>query len=396
MAENMRFFLTSIPLFVLSIVLLPAHSHAYGSGGHPGYSIQPGQANDRQETTLIDIRKMSRLQDIIKTLTTRQAIYIGESHQQYSHHIAQLDIIKALHKQHPDIAIGMEMFQQPFQQHLDAFIQGKITAREMLRRTEYFSRWGYDYRLYQPILEFARANKIPVIALNIEKEISTMVSKLGIDGLDKATRTKIPLEIDMSNQDYRQRLQQVYNQHPTRENDDFERFLQVQILWDESMASRVSAYLQQHPESKMVILAGTGHVAFGHGIPDRVSRRTAIDSAIIIPGDGEQVEPGIGDYIIYPRSASLPKRALMGILMGEDSQSGIAVKGLSDDSAAARAGIKKDDRILRINTAKITSRADVRLALLEMKPGDEITVLVNRSRLLLDDEKFELKLVLGP
>ena len=396
----MRFILITGLVIVFTIGLPPVNNHA-SPPNHDTANMLASHAGDsmseagHQETTLLDIRKMSRLDDIIKILETKRVIYVGENHQQYSHHIAQLDIIKAIHKAYPNIAIGMEMFQQPFQQHLDQFILGEITDKEMLKRTEYFTRWRFDYRLYQPILDYAHSNRIPVIALNIEKEITGKVGREGIDALDEEERVKIPAEIDTSNTSYRQRLEAVFQQHPHNENSNFERFLQVQLLWDEGMAARVAAYLQQNPDSKMIVLSGVGHVAFGDGIPDRVARRTAVDSAIVIPGDSAPVEPGIADFIIYPRSAALPPRALMGILMGNDSDQGIAVEGLSPGSAASTAGIKEGDRIVQINSNEITSRADVKLELLNLEPGDEISVLVTRPGLLWGDEQLQFTLELG-
>ena len=56
---------------------------------------------------------------------------------------------------HPRLAIGLEMFQRPFQPHLDDYVAGRIGIDELLARTEYFDRWRYDARLYAPIFEFA-------------------------------------------------------------------------------------------------------------------------------------------------------------------------------------------------------------------------------------------------
>ncbi|TNF97910.1 MAG: iron-regulated protein, partial [Gammaproteobacteria bacterium] len=133
------------------------------------------KATTYQPTSVLDIRKMSVLDDIIDELSKNRVVFVGEAHDQYSHHLVQLDIIKALYAREPNISIGMEMFQQPFQKYLDAFIGGELDERGMLIGTEYFDRWSFDYRLYRPILEFAHEQKIPVIALNIEKEITSKV-----------------------------------------------------------------------------------------------------------------------------------------------------------------------------------------------------------------------------
>ena len=98
-------------------------------------------------------------------------IYVGETHDRFSHHVMELEIIKDLHSRGKKIAIGMEMFQRPFQKVVDDYIEGRIDERAFLKGTEYFKRWGFDYNLYRPILLFARAEKIPVVALNQTQEM---------------------------------------------------------------------------------------------------------------------------------------------------------------------------------------------------------------------------------
>ena len=109
----------------------------------------------------------SSLQGIIPGLADKRVVFVGESHDRYDHHLAQLEIIRSLHALHPRLAIGMEAFQQPFQTVLDDYIAGRLSEREMLRDSEYYTRWRFDYRLYAPILRYAREHQLPVVALNL-------------------------------------------------------------------------------------------------------------------------------------------------------------------------------------------------------------------------------------
>jgi uncharacterized iron-regulated protein len=366
------------------------------ASGHAMHSTDQADIGHNLETPVLDIRTMSRLDDIIKVLSTKDVIHIGESHDQYSHHLAQLDIIMAIHAADPDLAIGMEMFQQPFQKYLDEFISGELGEQDMLRQTEYFTRWAYDYRLYKPILDFARENGIPIVALNIEKEITSKVGDVGIEGLDVEEKKKIPSDIDDSNTVYRQQLEKVFALHPQDKNSSFERFMQVQLLWDEGMAARVVGYLQQYPGRKMVVLAGSRHVAYGMGIPDRIRKRMPVDSAIVLPGDAAGIEPGIADFIIYPRSVKLSPAGLMGVFLGQANEDGVEATEVSANGAAARAGIEKGDRIYQINDEKIITTADIKIALMNMQPGEQVSVRVNRHRLLIGNQQLEFNFELGP
>jgi predicted metalloprotease with PDZ domain len=145
----------------------------------------------------------------------------------------------------------------------------------------------------------------------------------------------------------------------------------------------------------MVILAGMNHVAHGIGIPDRIKRRVAVDSAIVLPGDSVLLEPGIADFIIYPGKEELPPAGLMGIFLGEGGDSGVEAADVSPHGAAAKAGVEKGDTIYQINDTRITSRADIKLALLNKTPGDPVTVRVNRSHFLWGDQQMEITFKLG-
>ncbi len=138
---------------------------------------------------------------------------MGEYHDRFAHHNVQLQVIKSLHQKDPKLAIGMEMFQRPFQKTLDDYLGGAIDEREFLKQSEYFKRWVFDYNLYKPILDYARAEKIPVVALNLTREIVEKVSKSGMDALSDDEKKALPLQMDFSDDDYRGRLKQVFSQH---------------------------------------------------------------------------------------------------------------------------------------------------------------------------------------
>jgi len=111
------------------------------------------------------------LKQLVQEIKNNQVIYIGENHDNSSHHQIQLYIIKTLYNQNKRIAIGMEMFQSKFQDAVNDYIFENISEKEFLKKTEYNKRWGYDYSLYKPIIDFAKTNNIPVIALNIECDV---------------------------------------------------------------------------------------------------------------------------------------------------------------------------------------------------------------------------------
>jgi uncharacterized iron-regulated protein len=316
---------------------------------------------------------------VISQLANKRAVFIGEDHERYDQHLNQLEIIRRLHMEAPGHwTIDVEYFQRSFQPSLDAYIAGTISEREFLIKTEYFERWGYDYRLYRPIFEFAREEHIPIVALNAERELTDEIEKVGLDGLSPADRARLPQQIQEPDNDYRGRLRKAFEEHPGAASADFERFVQVQSVWDETMAQTVAGYLSAHPDKAMVVLAGAGHIVFGSGIPIRVQRRLPdVRIAILLPVDQPEDDSDGADYILVSSNVTLPPSGKMGITMNRSGV--VSIKTVSADSASAKAGLRAGDRILSIDGQAIHSFGDVQLALLGKEPGQHLSLRAERQ-----------------
>jgi uncharacterized iron-regulated protein len=255
-------------------------------------------------------------------------------------------------------------------------------------------RWRFDYRLYRPILSFAREHGIPVIALNIPKEITAKVSKEGIEGLTNEEKDRIPSDIDYSDDAYKERLKQVFASHPHKNEKGFERFMQVQLLWDEGMAAKAADYLQTNPNRQLVVLAGIGHLMYGSGIPQRVSRRVQAESAIILPAGEFPLDQNVADFLVQGGGELLTERGMLGIYM-LDSEDGVRVKDLVPEGAAIDAGVKEGDLILQVNGQPVRDVVDLKLILMDEPPGNLVTLHILRKNLLLKDKEIDLEFELG-
>ncbi|MEY6432473.1 ChaN family lipoprotein [Thioalkalicoccus limnaeus] len=346
-------------------------------------------------TRVVEVAAMPTLSTLVDRLVDRQVIFVGEAHDRYEDHLNQLAILRGLHARGKDLAIGAEFFQQPFQPALDAFIAGDISEEEMLRRTEYFVRWRFDYRLYRPILRFARDQGIPIIALNLDQELTQKVGQKGIAGLTDEERAQLPGDIDRGDDAYRDRLRAAFEAHSMLQDRDFEHFLEVQLLWDEGMASRAAGFLREHPEKTLVVLAGAGHVEYGHGIPDRLLRRLPVRAATLINGQRRELTEGLADYLLFPQRIELPRAGLLGVLLDDvPDKAGVRVSGFADDSGAKDAGIAERDRIVKVGDTLIEDYADIRIALIDRGPGHLVPVEVIRDRRRGDPERLQFDVTL--
>ncbi|HEY9622723.1 MAG TPA: ChaN family lipoprotein [Crinalium sp.] len=219
----------------------------------------------------------NRLSSVFTDLSQANVVYLGETHDNEADHLAQLQIIQELHHRNPHLAIGMEMFQRPFQSAIDAYLRGEITEDELRQQSEYDRRWGFPWENYAPILRFAKANQIPILALNTPTEVTRRAARKGLALLSVSDRQWIPpiSEIQLGSDAYRQFLRPLYDSFhdDVGSSDTFDSFFLAQVLWDETMADRVVTFLRANPEDRVIVLAGQGHVMYGYGIPSRVAHR---------------------------------------------------------------------------------------------------------------------------
>lgn len=354
----------------------------------------PAQAVESNTSPVIDLSSLMQMDQLIDKVASSQVIFVSETHTRFDHHLNQLAIIDDQHQRHDNLAIGLEFIQQPFQSVLDDFIAGRIDEEAMLRGTEYFERWSYDYRLYRPIFNYAREHGIALIALNIDSEIIDSIKQQGMQGLNEKQQAQLPREIDRENEGYRKRLMEVFKQHPNRNESEFESFLEIQLLWDESMASRAARWFSENPDGHMVVLAGSGHIMYGDGIPNRLKRRQALTSATVINLTEESpVKANMGDFIIMSEERTLTPSGKMGIIL-DNTQSPPLVIGFTQDSHATHAGLEKDDRIIRIDERQISNYFDVRMALLDKDSGQEVIVEITRDGFFTGPKNHQFKVLL--
>ena len=235
---------------------------------------------------------------------------------------------------------------------------------------------------------------MPLVALNLPVELTRKVGRQGIDGLSDEERAEIPDEIDRSDSAYEERLEEIFEQHPNVEDRSFDHFLEVQLLWDEGMAERAAGYLESHPEYTMVILAGSGHIAYGSGIPRRLVRRIPVSTAIVLAGWEGELGPELGDYLLVAAGGGIcqpPARsARCSTKTRADSKSSSCTSG----SACEKAGLKAGDQILSVDGQPVTSMADLKLVMWDKSPGDSITMEIRRKRWLSGPRQLTREIVL--
>jgi uncharacterized iron-regulated protein len=216
-------------------------------------------------------------------LRTKTVVYVGERHDEPADHGVQYAILRQLHRDEASLAIGMEMFQTPFQDPLTKWSAGLIDETVLRRETEYDDRWGFDFSMYRPILEYARNRGIEVVALNTRHEVVYAVAKDGLDSLSVEQASGLP-ELDLANEQHRALFDSEFDAGEHAAGDGVDHYYEAQVVWDETMGSRVAETLSRlDGPAKMIVFAGRVHVKRGLGIPDRAAKRGATPYAVVLP-----------------------------------------------------------------------------------------------------------------
>ncbi|MDW7709726.1 MAG: ChaN family lipoprotein [Deferrisomatales bacterium] len=212
-------------------------------------------------------------------LAGARLVFVGELHDQRSHHAAQIQVIRAFHEADRPVAVGLEMFRAENQHLLDRWVEGSLSLEEFL--PIYYENWGMPWVYYRDIFLYAREHGIPLVGLNVPQHTIRQVARDGFESLTQEQLGELPevrCEVDETYEDFIRRALGMHG----HEGRAFRNFCEAQILWDTAMAVHVVGFLEDNPDHTVVVLAGSGH-AWKRGIPDQVQRIAPFPMRIVVP-----------------------------------------------------------------------------------------------------------------
>jgi uncharacterized iron-regulated protein len=261
-------------------------------------------------------------EEVVRRARAAAIVYAGEKHDEPRDHALQLALLGALRSKNAAVVLGMEMFDRTQQGALDRYRNGETDEATFLAESRYHERWGFDYGLYKPLIDYSRENGVRIAALNVTQELVSKVRKVGLHGLSLEEATSLPA-IDLTNAAHRRRIvAAIAKHHPGSGSAEaktiLERYYEAMCVWDETMADAVLGELlrDRSPGLQVLVLAGRAHVETGDGIPGRVRRRFPQASLIVVTAeDGE--EPGapvafedrpMADVVFFPEVKATRRR----------------------------------------------------------------------------------------
>jgi uncharacterized iron-regulated protein len=224
---------------------------------------------------------------VVGRLKDARVVLVGEKHTVVGHHEAQLNVIRMLHESGTQVAVGLEMFRAESQEALDRWVAGDMSDDAF--QQVYFDNWNFPWTLYDDIFLYARDRKIPLVGLNVPREITRQVARRGFSSLNEEQRGKLDNVTCRVDREYMEFIRRAHGAHG-HGNLNFIYFCEAQMVWDSVMAVRAIDYVERHPGRVLVVLAGTGH-ARKQAVPAQIRDRRNLPLAVILPEVPGELDP---------------------------------------------------------------------------------------------------------
>ncbi|WP_439599033.1 ChaN family lipoprotein [Falsiroseomonas sp.] len=226
---------------------------------------------------------------LMQSLSTRQAVLLGETHDVAEIHRWQLQVTTCLHLLRPNMAVGFEMFPRRVQPVLDRWVAGGLRTADFLREVEWQTVWGFPPEIYLPLFHFCRQQAVPMLALNCHRPLVTRVGKEGWEAVPEDERDGLTPAAAPTpgHRAYIARL----TGRPEAEISD--RFLRAQQVWDRAFACNIARHVAaaSGPKPLVVGIIGRGHLDHGHGTPHQLRDLGITDVAVLAPSEAPMLDP---------------------------------------------------------------------------------------------------------
>ena len=348
---------------------------------------------DVQETRLLD------------RMAKRPVVMLGEAHTSAEHHRWQLHVLSALYSRNPNMVLGFEAFPRSLQAVLDRWTRGELNEKKFLELARWDEVWRYDPGLYMPLFHFARMHRIPMRALNVDRQLIRRVSSEGWDTIPKDQRRGVSDPAAPSSA-YRESLEKVFGLHGKKtkangtdaklsdeEQKRMESFIEAQTIWDRAMAQGIAEIRTAGGSPLVVAIVGRGHVEYGYGIPHQLADLGIAAAAVLLPWDKalpcEELTTREGTPVAdmvfgvdAPGETKAPPKPMLGVQIENtdaNGEKGIKIVKVLKSSIAAAAGLEKDDIIIEAAGLKTPQTRSLIATIRRQSRGTWLPIVILRQ-----------------
>lgn len=247
---------------------------------------------------------------LLDRLAQADVVFVGEQHTDPATHALELTILEGLHRRAgARLTLGMEMWERDVQPALDGYLRRRTDEAAFRKTARPWSNYQTDYR---PLVEYAKANGIPVLASNVPQPIASAVGKRGLAALADApagqAATLVQAPRDGAWVRFKAVMESMGGAHGGAAMDEatVAHFYEAQTVRDETMAESITRRSEAAPDGLVLHLNGQFHSDYGEGIPRRVLWRRPLTRIVIVSvvpvADVRKAPPGVdkglADYVV--------------------------------------------------------------------------------------------------
>ncbi|WP_447978824.1 ChaN family lipoprotein [Candidatus Nitrospira bockiana] len=282
-----------------------------GFADRPAEALAPWQIWDTHRREPVAFEQWAAL------LAEQDVIYLGEEHQNQWHIEAALRVLRSLVERHHRPALAMEMFTWDGQSALNRYVTDPDASREeFLTASKWAAGWGGAFEDYEPLVSFARTQRLPLLALNPPRSLVRAVARQGLAAAmadSGMAAWHMDRETFVEDPDYRAVImRQLTLCHGGLSEEGYGRMYEASVFRDEGMAKVIADYVRHETSSgerhhPVVSYTGGGHIQHGLPVPSRVRRRvpdvrqTTVYLASVTADRAEEIEAllreTIADYV---------------------------------------------------------------------------------------------------
>lgn len=273
--------------------------------------------------------------DVIDAADTLDVVFFGEQHDDPVTHRVQALLLGQLYRTYhrlPDgpnvhpgapgvetpavggdrtVVLSLEMFERDVQSVVDEYLADLITESHFLSSARPWD--DYETR-YRPMVEFARAHGLSIVAANAPRRYVNRASRLGRASLADLPPTARgwlpPLPYPEGSAAYQAEWDALMGPAAAHmQGSPFD----AQTLWDASMGQMVGVAVDGNEDALVLHLAGSFHVAHLTGTPEALQHYRPGTRALVLVAEPAEdrggltaEQMGLGDFVILTRPPEAP------------------------------------------------------------------------------------------
>ncbi len=246
---------------------------------------------------------------MVEELKNFDVVFVGEYHNHKTAHEFELEIFKSLYKaKNGKIVLSLEMFERDVQRILNDYLSGKIDEKEFLKNSRPWKNYQTDYR---PLVEFAKKNKIKVIAGNVPRRYAAMVSREGLTALLKLSQDEklfvaknVYYDFPRYRKLFYETMDKMRGGMMRARGKMKEKFYLAQCLKDSTMAESILNALKENKGYLVLHINGCFHSDYKlgtAGVLMKMRKELKISNIKVINPEeiNEYKESDIADYLVW-------------------------------------------------------------------------------------------------